>query len=108
MTLRDKTYTKSQIKALNYAFDKGGALYAPHVLMGGAFRRCCERMVDQGLLGDEPPFGITMRGLRILRDIRTAKWAGHSAMAYLDDLKKVEAALAEFPTLVARTGRTAA
>lgn len=102
------TYTKSQIKALNYAFDKAGALYAPHVLMGGAFRRCCERLVEQGLLGDEPPFAITMRGLLALRDIRAAKWADHGAMAYLDDLKKVESALAEFPDLAAYAKRTAA
>jgi hypothetical protein len=96
------SYTKSQTKALDYAFDKGGAIYAPHTLMGGAFRRCCERLVAQGLLNDEPPFGITMRGLVALRDIRAKKWADRGCIAYLDDLKKVEAALAQFPALAAR------
>lgn len=96
------SYSKSQIKALTYGFKKGGALYAPHTLMGGAFRRCCERLVSQGLLNDDPPFGITMRGLNVLRDIRAKKWADSGCMAYLDDLKEVEAALAEFPGLAER------
>lgn len=95
-------YTKSQIKALSYACDKGGALYAPHTLMGGAFQRCCERLVKQGLLGDEPPFDITIRGLLALRDIRVAKWANYSCMAYLEDLKQVEAKIAQFPHFAAR------
>ena len=95
-------FSKAQIKALTYGFEKGGALYAPHTLMGGAFRRCCEGLVKRGLLNDQAPFGITMRGLVALRDIRAKKWADHGCMAYLDDLKKVEAALAEFPTLAAR------
>jgi hypothetical protein len=96
------SYSKSQIKALTYAFEKDGALYAPHTLKGGAFRRCCERLVAEGLLGEDPPFGITMRGLVALRDVRAVRWGNHGCMAYLDDLKAVEAALAKFPALAAR------
>jgi hypothetical protein len=96
-------YTKPQIKALTYAFEKNGALYAPGALRaGGAFRRCCERLATEHLLADDPPFAITIRGLKALRDIRAAKWSRHGCMAYQHDLEKVDAALAEFPALAAR------
>lgn len=86
-------FTKSQVKALTYAFEKNGALYAPGRQMGGAYRRCCERLVDQFLLSPEPPFKLTVKGLHALREYRAERWAKVGCMAYLDQLREVEAAL---------------
>jgi hypothetical protein len=97
-------FTKSQVKALEWGFRADGALRAPGTRMGGAYRRCCERMVDQGLLGETPPMAITIKGLVALRDVWGRRAADHRCLAYQDDLRAVEAALAEFPTLAARAG----
>lgn len=95
-------YSKSQIKALTYGFTKGGALYAPHTLMGGAFRRCCERLVDLQLLNDAPPFAITLKGLVALREVYAARLADRGCDAFEADLASVDAALAQFPSLARR------
>lgn len=87
-------YTKGQEKALRYAFKKGGALRAPGSRMGAAFRRCCERLVLQGLLHEDPPFVITAQGLEVLREIYDERHRRRACIAYSDDLKEVEAAIA--------------
>lgn len=86
-------YTKAQITALTYAFTKNGAMFAPVNRTGGAYRRCVERLAAEHLLNDEPPFRLTVKGLKALYEIRSAKWAKHGCMAYLNDLQAVERAL---------------
>lgn len=98
-------YTLAQVKALTAAFEHDGALRVRGSRMGGAFRRCCERLVDAHLLNDEPPFAITIKGLVALREIRAEAHAVNGHMANLMDLQKVEAALAEFPHLAERAAR---
>lgn len=88
------TYTPAQIKALNAAFEKKGAVFARGSRAGGAYFRCIERMVDLGLLDGDPPYPITTKGLQALRDVRAKKWAAHGCVAYQEDLSRVEAALA--------------
>jgi hypothetical protein len=56
--------TARQVAALKAARDKGGAVYGRGRagLMGGAYRRMCERLAERGLVEDRPPFPITDAG----------------------------------------------
>jgi hypothetical protein len=99
---RMTNFTKSQVKALEWGFKADGALRAPGARMGGAYRRCCERLVDQGLLGETPPMGITIKGLVALRGVLERRFADNGHMANMTELQAVEAALAEFPHSAAR------
>lgn len=85
--------TKPQFKALWAAFKKDGAMYASVGRMGGGYRRMCERMAEQNLLNDCPPFPITLKGMRTLHAACKARWAKSGCMAYQDDLREVESAL---------------
>ena len=60
--------TSRQIQALVAARDKGGAVYGRgHAsLMGGAYRRMCEKLALAGLVEDFPPFPITDLGRQAL------------------------------------------
>lgn len=93
-------YTPAQQKALRAAFFNKGAIFAPRsCAAGGAYRRCCERLAAKGLLGDAPPFPITVPGLWALWEVSTNRFANVGCVAYLDDLRAVEAALRDVPFL---------
>ena len=86
--------TKQQFAALWAAFEKRGAwLGRRGGLIGGSYRRMCNRMVADGLLDRTPPYPITRKGMQHLRAACYARWANHGCMAYQDDLKQVEAAM---------------
>lgn len=88
--------TPTQFKALWAAFDRNGAWYGRQGgAMGGAYRRMCLRMAEGklALVSRQPPYPITVTGMRVLREACHARWAKHGCMAYQDDLKKVEDAL---------------
>ncbi len=85
--------TKPQFEVLWAAFKKNGGAYARGNRMGGARRRMMERMAKESLLNDNPPFPITLKGMRALHAACEARYRKHGCMAYLDDLKEVEKAL---------------
>jgi len=85
--------TKPQFNALWAAFKKGGGHYAPGGNMGGAKRRMLSRMAKANLLNDNPPYPITLKGMRTLYEACKTRWALDGCMAYLEDLKEVEKAL---------------
>jgi hypothetical protein len=87
------TLSKPQFKALWTAFKKGGAAYVSTSRMGGANRRMIERMANLNLLNEDPPFPITLKGMRALHSACRERWAKRGCMAYQDDLKEVETAL---------------
>lgn len=95
--------TKKQTEALVASFKKGGAVYGRRGnLMGGAYTRMCHRLVEMGLVGENPPHAITVKGLVVLRDLWARRWGKQGCMAYLEDLRSVEAALATVPDLAKR------
>lgn len=95
--------TKRQAQALEAAFKKNGAWYANRgSLMGGAYRRLCLHLVELNLVNEKPPYSITVTGLVVLRDRWAKRYAAHPCMAYQDDLKEVEAAIAEVPLMAKR------
>lgn len=101
-------FTEPQMKALTAAFKKNGALYARgSSRAGGAFRRCAQRLADQGYLSDTPPFPITVKGLMALRDVRAARFGRRGCEADRLDLEEVEVALADVPHMAEYTARKA-
>ncbi len=58
--------------------------------------RTASRLLEQGLLRGTSggTCYVTAAGLRALRDYRAKRWANYGCMAYLADLKEVEAAVA--------------
>lgn len=90
--------TTRQEQALAAAFKQGGAWYGKRGnLMGGAYLRLCHRLAALGLVNEDAPYAITVTGLIVLRNLRAQRFAKRSCMAYQDDLRDVEAALAKFP-----------
>lgn len=64
--------TKPQKRALWAAFEKNGAIYGKHGSnAGGAYRRMCERLAEQRLVNDSPPFPITLKGMHALLEAYT-------------------------------------
>jgi hypothetical protein len=91
--ITEMNLSKPQFKALWAAFTKGGAVYNGTRRMGGGFRRMVDRMAEQNLLSEYPPFPITIKGLRSLHAACEARYRKDACMAYLDDLRAVEKAL---------------
>lgn len=86
--------TDAQFKALWAAFKRQGAMYGrTGGLMGGAYRRMCERMARERLLNDRPPFTITLKGMHALHDACRARWAKSGSMADQQNLTEVEAVM---------------
>ncbi|NTI22394.1 hypothetical protein G6M87_11045 [Rhizobium rhizogenes] len=91
-----RTFTEAQTRALVAAFEKKGAWYGrTGRLMGGSWRRMCERLAADGLVHDSAPFQITFKGLEALREIRLRKFGKHGCEAFRLDLEKVTAAIQE-------------
>lgn len=98
--------TAVQQKALEAAFKKGGAWYAKRgTSMGGAYRRMCLRLVEMGLVAEDAPFPITVKGLVVLRDAWARRWGKRGCMADQLDLEAVERALADVPYLADQARR---
>lgn len=98
------TLTARQTAALAAAFTKKGTWYGNRNNTGGAYRRMCLRLADDGLVNENAPFPITVKGMVVLRDVWARRWGKHGCMAYQMDLEAVEKALAEVPDL-ANTAR---
>lgn len=87
--------TKTQFAALWAAWKKNGAWFGRKGgAMGGSYRRMCERMAKDGLISAMAPYPITVKGMRHLREACAARWIDEGRMAYWDDLKEIEVAMA--------------
>jgi hypothetical protein len=95
-----KKLTKPQAKALWAAFAHNNALNTRTGRMGGANRRMVERMAADNLLNDNPPFPITLKGMRALESHLRAVWARDGRVSDLADLTRVEDALKPFSATV--------